>query len=245
MAVALYVIDAAVARGSIRLFFTGPWYQDTYRLAALLPIFSTVLASVGVAFIAGETTKARIASRHPFIFVRKHRQAAKAGVFAVLALTLAAATQGPALKSYISLSQKYYAILPDSSILSSDESALLERLPSKVPASAVIADNPWNGSSLAFAISDRKVLTYHMFDSLNPNVEIIVKHLNDADTMPAVCKAIRAENVSYVLDFGSKYLAVNPAAKGYEGLDHLATSGAVRLVDSQGNARLYKVTACG
>src|SRR5690625_6205327 len=43
-------------------------------------------------------------------------------------------------------------------LLSDDERELLEQLPEVVPEDAIIATNAWNGSSLAYAISDREVL---------------------------------------------------------------------------------------
>src|SRR5690625_6448375 len=42
-------------------------------------------------------------------------------------------------------------------LLSDDERELLEQLPEVVPEDAIIATNAWNGSSLAYAISDREV----------------------------------------------------------------------------------------
>ena len=47
IAAALYVVAVFMYQGRFRHFTTGSWYQDPYRLAALVPLFTIVLASVG------------------------------------------------------------------------------------------------------------------------------------------------------------------------------------------------------
>ena len=47
IAAALYVVAVVMYQGRFRHFTIGSWYQDPYRLAALVPLFMIVLASVG------------------------------------------------------------------------------------------------------------------------------------------------------------------------------------------------------
>ena len=47
IAAALYVVAAFMYQGRFRHFTIGSWYQDPYRLAALVPLFMIVLGSVG------------------------------------------------------------------------------------------------------------------------------------------------------------------------------------------------------
>ncbi len=49
--VALYVGSAAIGSPITRLF-TGPWYNDSHRLAAILPIVAIPLATSGVLAVA-------------------------------------------------------------------------------------------------------------------------------------------------------------------------------------------------
>jgi hypothetical protein len=57
-----------------------------------------------------------------------------------------------------------------------------------------------------------------------------------------VCAAIEAENVTHVLDFGRQ--EVHGDFHPYPGLQGLRSSDAVELVDREGRAALYAVTAC-
>ena len=49
--------------------------------------------------------------------------------------------------------------------------------------------------------------------------------------------------VGFVLDFGTQ--EVHPGTHPFRGLDDLEDSDAVRLVDSEGDVRLYEIVACG
>jgi hypothetical protein len=121
--------------------------------------------------------------------------------------------------------------------------ALLERLPEHVPAGSVIAGNPYTGTALAYAIGGRQVLMPHILVDVSDDAATINDHLADAESMPAVCDAAEALDVRFVLDFGER--EVHGGSHPLAGLEDLEESGAVRLVDSQGDARLYEVTACG
>lgn len=242
----LYVVDAGFAAGWARAFFTGTWYQDTYRLAAYLPIFAVVLAALGVLATA-DTVKAAggvLALKVPRAGMRLGGVAGFAGILAVC-LALGWATQTGPVRGYVASSQYFFERDTKDSIVSSDEYALLARLGSEVPADAVIAVNPWNGGALAYAFADRKVLEFHMGQRETKSMRVVAESLAKADTSPAVCDAVRETKVSYALDFGTQYLLNHPESKTYPGLQNLASSGAVQLVDQQGNAKLFKVVACG
>lgn len=113
-----------------------------------------------------------------------------------------------------------------------------------MPDDAVIAVNPWNGGSLAYAFADRKVLEYHQTQRKNADLRAIAQGLADAATKPGVCDAVRRLHVEYALDLGEQYLLNHPSSRAYPGLMDLEKSSSVQLVDQEGGARLYKVTAC-
>lgn len=247
-AASLYIVDAAVEKGPVRFFWTGIWYADTNRLAAYLPIFAVVLAAVGLAGIvdASVRTAARFSDRKGAGAQPWGRPALAVGVIASLVLlgVLAGVTQIGSIRTYIATNQQFYQRDTPSSILSDDEYQLLSRIDGEVPANAVIAGNPWNGSGLVYAFADRKVLKYHLSQATTPEQDVVDRSLNKAASDPAACKAIRDLNVRYVLDFGTQYLLNHPQSRTYPGLADLATSSSVELIDQQGAAKLYKVTAC-
>ncbi len=242
----LYVADAAFDRGAWRSVLTGVWYADTNRLAALLPIVSALLGGLAAGamwqWLAHRVSKMahHADSAAPPLVVRV------VGIVgaALVAIILASGVQSAALQRYLTESQRVYLRDWPESVLSSDEYALLDRLDDEVPEDATIAVNPWNGGSLAYAFTGRAVTVYHLFGSEDPAVQEVSAELNRAPRSAAACEAIRSTGVSFVLDFGSQYLAPNAAATTYSGLEGLQDSEAVELVDEQGAAKLYRVVAC-
>ena len=111
-----------------------------------------------------------------------------------------------------------------------------------MPADAAIAVNPWTGGALAYALAHRETTAKHILTATTADVETLNLKLRDADSDPAVCAALAATGVRYVLDFGSN--EVHFGEHPFPGLQHLNNSLAVRLVLSDGPARLYEVTAC-
>lgn len=246
---ALYVVAASFPKGAIRDALIGTWYQDTYRLAALLPLFATPLAVVGGLHLWDwwRTSARALQIQETFEdrlgWARKRAQSTLATATAV-AFTLLATFAGP-LTHYIGGASTVYRFDAGSELLTPDEAALLKRLPSHVPADAVIADNPWNGSSLAYAYADRPVLTAHLFAEKDQETVLIDKELKDATDRGDVCSALQAKKVQFVLDFGSRYLIRLPGSESYPGVTDIGEAKGFTLVDSQGDdARLYRITAC-
>jgi hypothetical protein len=246
----LYLVDASLERGPWRAVLTGIWYADTNRLAAVLPVVSVVLAALGAVAVVDALADVvrRIAGRRTDAALRLRRPAllgAAGGLgLAVLALVLVSITQPGAVREYASWAKIHY--VPDSptSILSTDEQRLLDRFAEQVPEDAVIAVNPWNGGSLAYAYTGRETLVHHLFETSTPDALVIAESLDDAALSEEACEAIRDEKVSYALDFGTQYLTDSEAAQDYPGLADLATSEAVELIDEEGAAKLYKVVVC-
>ncbi|MEO6201043.1 MAG: DUF6541 family protein, partial [Cryobacterium sp.] len=144
-----------------------------------------------------------------------------------------------------------HALGANSPLVSTDELALMERLPGIVPDGSVIAGNPWTGTSFAYAISGREVLNPNFNSHTDPGADVINKRLRDAGSDPEVCRVVRALHVDYVLDFGTFSRDAGETdvrfdgVSGYVGLLDLATTGVVKKVDSEGPAVLYEITACG
>ena len=242
LAVWFYVVDASQDRGFLRNFLTGNWYQDTNRLAAFLPVFATILGAVGAWAIIQwirqalpERTATRLEDR--WSAARSLRILSLTAVTAGLALL---GYFGP-VQEYIKFSMPVYAFDDSSPMLSPDERELVEDIDEYVPEDAVIADNPANGSSMAYAFGGREVLTPHMFASNDPERILISEAL--PEFTPEVCAALEEENVDYVLDFGSR--ALSDTGSQYAGVMDLAGKPGFELVKSTGpEANLYKITGC-
>lgn len=234
-----WVVVSSWSPGRLRLFLTGPWYQDSIRFSATLALVAVPLAVVGLDALVG-LIAARLARRSgpPFLPGRWML------VFSlVLVLALVVTTQRTKwMDAAVERASSMYAVTPDAPLIDSDEYALLMRLPAQVPADAVVATNPWNGSALVYALTGRMALAPHMFYGDTPARVMAARHLDELASNPAVCPVLNAAHVTYVLDFGPK--EVHGASHPYPGLDELATAQGFELVDQEGHAKLYRITGC-
>ncbi|KQM84149.1 DUF6541 family protein [Agromyces sp. Leaf222] len=235
----LYIIVAGVSSATIRNLITASWYNNTPRLAALVVIAVVPLAAIGVGRLWQKLTETRVYGR-----VVGSRGRGLRIVVAVLAVVLLGLSmQGRSIAGAVDGAGQSYRISPKSALISSDELQLLEELPDLVPADVAIAGSPWTGTGLAYAISDRRVLMPHTLMDISDDVVIINDELDEADADAALCAALEAENVGFVLDFGAR--EVHGGKHVFTGFDDLASSDSVRLVREVGDARLYEITACG
>ncbi len=233
----LYVVVAGFPQGILRSVLTGPWYEDTFRVGAFLIVLGVPAAAMGADILVRRTTLAwrRRARSSP-------RMPGPAWLTLVVVLLLIPATQITVAHDTETTRQSY-VLNDDSELISPNEIALLQRLDAEVPPDAVIADNPWDGSALAWALAGRHVLVPHLLSRLSPAQTTIAQHLRDAVAGDDVCAVSRQLGVEYVLDFG-RYAVNYPGSREYPGLDDLETSGAVTPVDREGDAVLYRLTAC-
>lgn len=235
----LFVTVAALPFGSLRDLLTGSWYNNLPRLAAILAIASVPIGAYGVV----RTWVAVVALRPARRLTARLPRGVRVVVAAVLVALLGLSLQGGAMQRAVEWASPLYRLDASSPLLTADEYALLRRVPERVPEGVAIAGSPWTGASLASAVADRPVLMPHTLMQVSDELETINTGLDTATADGAVCEALEDLNVGFVLDFGTQ--EVHPGTNPLPGLDSLATSSAVRLVDSQGDARLYEIVACG
>ncbi|MDI3212573.1 DUF6541 family protein [Arthrobacter sp. AL12] len=243
---ALFVVVSGMEISPFRSDVTGVWYNDSYRLAALLPLtalpFAALGADEGWRRISAALSRGKDGLRSGETAPRPAGKALRtAGVTAALVL-MVIVSQVPSLAGAVGSAQRNYAAGPDSALVSTDEQAVLDRLPEFVPDGAAVAVNPWTGAALAYALADRDTTAKHVLTANTRDVEILNAHLRDAGAVPGVCEAARATGVRYALDFGTQ--EVHGGTHPFPGLADLAGSSAVKLVFRQGQAALYELTAC-
>lgn len=235
-AAALYIVVSGLPYWTIRDMIVGVWYDNSPRLAALLPMVWVPLAATGFE-VVWRWAKERL-----------HRRgmadaATTRLLVAATLLIVVVVPQATAIRVAVVDAAKSYRFTPDAALLSTDERDLIAKLPSLVPADAVIAGSPWTGAALAYALADRHVLMAHTLTATTPDTNLINDDLDEATLGSAVCAAVKKEDVGYVLDFGSR--EVNDGHHPFPGLSDLRNSPAVELVAAVGEARLYRVVACG
>ncbi|WP_019483064.1 DUF6541 family protein [Arthrobacter sp. TB 23] len=230
----LYVNVSSVEQGELRHFFTGLWYNDSNRLAALLPVAAIPLAVLGGAAILSafvrRTTNWRI------------QQLASWAIIIIGCTAIGFLGQGQAVENAQAKARGEYVLDRTSELITSDELALIERLHQSVPEDALVVGNPWTGASLAYALGDRNVLLTHASSRATGDAELLMNRLDEAATSPEVCPAVQELGAFYALDFGDDEL--HDGSHPYPGLDNLANAPGVELIDREGPARLYEITAC-
>ncbi len=221
----------------LRQWLTNPWYNDSNRLAALLPLVAIPVATLGALALVDLVRR----------WARGRSLPRWTGVVAVVAgvAALASIAIGPNVRIALAQVHEAYAYTDASLILSSDEQALLERLDDETPEDALIAGSPRTGTSLALAFADRGVVQKHVFGSPSPEVLFLNAHLRDIDTDPAVCRTVDGLGIDYVLDFGRQDVIDPAGAVAYDGIQDLSPGEHLVLVDSEGpNARLFRIEGC-
>lgn len=251
----LYMTAAWAPVGPFRHFLTGSWYQDPYRLAALVPLFTIVLASIGFGGVGDfiSLTARKLATKGPAWLNATLNKPSnfKKSLGAIVALALSIGILVPVSIYTNSAGMAYVTKKISQSwsfnpgwVVSSPEYILMSRLDETVPADAVIAVDPFNGGSLAYAVSGRKVSEYHLSGGPKGELSIVAKDLATATAGSEVCQLANKLNIQFILDFGSFYMLDTKAAKSYPGFVEIGPNTTLKLIDQEAQAKLYEVVAC-
>jgi len=254
----LFVVVASFPFGELRTIVSGIWYNDPPRLAALLPLVTLPIATRGalelwdrwlMPLVCQGIKIASSTSAHHLVTGRARSTSTlvqKGPILlaaAVLIIILTVSTQQANVREAQDSMADSYRLTENSPLISSDELALIKRLPNEVPQDATMVSNPWNGSALAYAFANRKLLQLHILSAVPDGVGAIINGPSATDPDPATCATEERLGIGYVLDFGHR--EVHGGDHGYRGLDELIAVGSATLEDSQGEAKLYKIDSCG
>ncbi|GAB6857042.1 DUF6541 family protein [Microbacterium xylanilyticum] len=233
----LYVLAVATDLPVVKRILTGPWYGDSFRIAALAPLVVVPLAAIGLA--AGIRA---VAGRLP---VRRGALLPGAALAAAAVLGAAVVVAVPVVQLRIGADvdlQSRYA-MNARSYLSTDEDRLLKRLPDLVPADALLIGNPSTGTGFAYLISTRDIVVRTWSPPQTEAWQTLAKGLRDAAEDPKVCAALHAYgDPGYVLDFGPG--STGPGQYVMPGMTDFAGRDGFERVAHEGDASLWRITAC-
>lgn len=232
-----------------RYWFTGVWYNDAYRLAAVLPIFAVLFIGIAIQFAITRIAKAGIWKpvEQRITWFNLPIRLITLGLIASILVTYYG-QNSIAMTQYVKDIKGRYQISQTAGQVSLDEMWLLRNLDNYVPEDDTVIVIPHTGAALAYSISDREVTERHIFNSPNSDVLMIRENLNQANTKPDVCKAIDDLNAYYYLAFNLGDIYDNPnneyIAETYPGLEDVEEQGVATAVARAGGAVLYEITAC-
>lgn len=245
--VALWIVVASFGQSDLRTYLTGIWYNDPLRFSATIPLVSLPLGALA-AHAAGQ----RIASGHGRLGSRLRSAADSHSAYRVLAaaaIPLAFVTvlivgtqRAPYMQASLAGASTAYVLTPDSPLVTTDEYALLLRVPGEVGEDAVVATNPWNGSSMLYPFTGIRTTTTHTLYDPTEDQATIRAELDEIADSAAACEAARRVGVTHVLDFGPQEL--HNRSESYPGLLDLGDADGFREVDREGTVVLYELTMC-
>lgn len=237
----MFVLTAANNR-SYTQFITGYWYNDSYRLAAILPVLAVPLTVLGIVR-AGECLRTWLSERPKPRFGRL----GTVGLTVVLALLVIVASKGLYFRNQVSTLAFNYTGMEhsdDGTLADPREQAFYTRIAAKVPHDAVVANNPWDGSALVWALADRQVLFPHMDIAWSSEQKYLAEHLVNVATDPTVCSDVRRLHVGYLVIGEQRFWHGDNRRASYPGIHDPGSKPGFQLVDSDGDLKLYKITAC-
>lgn len=237
----LYVISIATDLRVIKRVLTGPWYGDSFRLAAIVPIVVIPLAAIGLSalvfWIAARLAKRGIAMSRRAVTAVAMGATAVVGAASIIVSPVVLLRVASETDDY-----SRYALAEDS-YLSLDEYDLLRELPDLVPADALLIANPSTGAAFTYVLSERDIVPRTWSPPASDAWDLIASDLRDAGTNPAVCDALAAYGQpGYVLDFGPG--DTGPGQYLMLGMTDFDDRPGFELVAEEGDATLWRITAC-
>jgi hypothetical protein len=139
-----------------------------------------------------------------------------------------------------------YGVPNTGGLVDSGERAFFTRITAQIPPDVVVAQNPWTGSALRWALDAVRVLFPHMAGQWTADQRFLAEHLRDASRDPAVCSAAERLRVGYLLVGTPDFWPWDGRAAQYPGLTPPEPDSGFRLVEDDGRGnQLYRLTACG
>lgn len=236
----LYVVSVSTDLPIIKRALTGPWYGDSFRLAAVVPLIVVPLAAIGLHGLLRW-----LADRPWRVTAGRTRELALAAIAVVAVAGSVAVALAPVvlLRVAAETDEQSRYTLNDRSYLSEDEYELLRRIPDLVPSDALIIANPSTGAAFAYVLGEREIIPRTWSPPQSAAWDVIALHLRSAGSDPAVCEALVAYgSPSYVLDFGIG--GTGPGEYLMPGMTDFDRQDGFEEVAREGEASLWRIDAC-
>lgn len=237
---ASFALLYALAAGSDSVFSklaTGIWYKDRYRLASVVAMLAVVLATRGI--VTG-------AQR---VLQRRRERSRVVGAAVGSAWAIAAASAVIIATTGITASVATAFRLPESeagtAVVSAEQIAFFGDLPTHVPEGQRVLGDPWDGAAWTQLFGDREPVFPHVNGQWDADRLVLAQRLQDIETDPAVCEALRRLNVRYVVYSRHELGGGDPAGNLFPGPHRAVEAGLFAEVAASGETSLHRIDQCG
>jgi hypothetical protein len=202
--------------------FTSVFWNDYWRLGAMVAWVACALVGIGLAEVA------RWGALVPRVTVP---------VAAVLVGALLLVTTG----GYVSRNVQHMAIGYTPGVVGPDQLAAMHALPGLVPPGQVVLNDPIDGSAWMYAVAGvRPMFVHYALGPLSPDQSLLLRSLNQFDTNPAVRAAVHRLGIRFVFADDRAIYPWTSLSPGFLNLDKVT---ALHPVFSNSGATVYRVTA--
>jgi hypothetical protein len=233
---AMFVLVAG-SDGPLARMVSGPWWDDPFRLAALVGLAGVPLAAIGLDAVVRWAV-----ARSPW-------PAGSAGS-AGTAVTTALATTAAALlvvAGTVSGSSDTTRVVatwyrPDS-MLTPSENAFVGTIGAVVPVGERVVGNPWDGAALSGPLAGRQAVFPHLVGQWGTDRDLLAGSLSSVAGAPEVCAALDRLHVRYALVGPSGFWSDDSRRARYTGLAVAGRPGFAEVA-AAGRVSLWRITAC-
>jgi hypothetical protein len=219
--------------GRLSRLVSGAWWDDPFRLAALVGLAGVPLAAIGLDAVVRWGL-----ARVPRATGASAAVTALTGVSLVLVVVV---TGGLHTADTARVVATWYR--PDS-MLAPQERAFVARIDELVPEGEMVVGNPWDGAALTGPLARREAVFPHLVGQWDPDRSLLATSLSAVSTSTEVCAALARLRVAYVLIGPSGFWSGDPRRRSYDGLDVAGRPGFDEVARA-GRVSLWHVTACG
>lgn len=241
--VGLLLIAGMTFAWPIRNILTGAWYNDRFRVSAILPMVGVPIIALGFGALC-VLVRRYVTSAWGHENRGRRRAFTRTVVVVVgVGLFIPLATNSTMVYT-VSHAQERFRISPTSQMVTSDRYDVMSQTPQFLGPGEKVINNPWTGGGMAYGLFGITTTSHHLLEKLEPDDAYLSAHLNEAFVDPQVCTLVTRNKAYYVLDFAGKPFLNNNGGEAFAGLANLEAAGVATPVYQSGEARLLRIDVC-
>jgi hypothetical protein len=240
----LYILDAGSSTWVAREL-TGFFYNDSQRIAALIPMTAVPLAALGITSAADALGRfvGRISAE---VFGRplSSRRALGIACAALTAVPLVAYSNQGIGGGAAVLQDRYTNLNFKNHMVTADEQALYVKLVHQVPPGETVLGSPFTGAQFSSIWSGHEVAIPHVTSNPPPDAALVAKDFKSFMTDPAVCAALKRLKVGAVVDDFDRFWPNDARQANYSGLVNLYDTPGLTPIGYSSSTTIYRVADC-